>query len=67
MVVREALVRFGVPAPWVTARGLGSTRPIAGNNSSSGREQNRRVEIVISGDPIGAMAYWDRTYPLLHR
>ena len=34
----------------VSARGLGDTRPLASNSSPAGREQNRRVEIVISGD-----------------
>jgi flagellar motor protein MotB len=67
IAVRDALVRYGLPAPWVSARGLGATRLIASNNSLAGREQNRRVEITISGDPIGAMAYWDRTYPLVQK
>jgi outer membrane protein OmpA-like peptidoglycan-associated protein len=60
--VRDALVRHGVPAPWVSARGLGSERPVAANNTAAGREQNRRVEIVLSGDPIGTVASWDKTY-----
>jgi flagellar motor protein MotB len=67
IAVRDALVRSGLPAPWVTGADLGSTRPLASNSSPSGREQNRRVEITISGDPIGAMAYWDRTYPLVRK
>jgi len=60
--VREALVRNGVPAPWISARGLGNQRPVAANTTSTGREQNRRVEIVVSGDPIGTLASWDKTY-----
>ena len=51
--VREALVRSGVPADTISARGRGSSRPMVSNSSVAGREQNRRVEITISGDPIG--------------
>jgi len=63
--VRDALVRSGVPVNAISARGLGSSRPIVSNSSPSGREQNRRVEITISGDPIGTVASWDKTYPLV--
>ena len=62
--VREALVRSGVPANSISARGQGSRRPTVSNSSEWGREQNRRVEITISGDPIGTVASWDRTYPV---
>jgi outer membrane protein OmpA-like peptidoglycan-associated protein len=66
--VRDALVRNGVPATWISARGLGSERPLAANTTAMGREQNRRVEIVLSGDPIGTLASWDRTYsPMPYR
>jgi hypothetical protein len=37
------------------------------NATPAGREQNRRVEIVISGEAIGTLPYWDRTYSLLPR
>jgi hypothetical protein len=30
----------------------------------SGRIENRRVEVVISGDPIGKLAFWEQTYQL---
>ena len=63
--VREALVRNGVPMNSISARGLGSSRPMVSNSSPSGREQNQRVEITVSGDPIGTVASWDRTYPLV--
>jgi outer membrane protein OmpA-like peptidoglycan-associated protein len=63
--VREALVRSGAPVNAISARGLGSSRPLVSNSSPSGREQNRRVEITISGDPIGIVASWDKTYPLI--
>jgi outer membrane protein OmpA-like peptidoglycan-associated protein len=63
--VREALVRAGVPADGVTVRALSNTRPIGPNNTAQSREANRRVEIVISGAPIGSVASWDRSYPLV--
>jgi len=46
------------------ARGLGDTRPLTSNATAAGREQNRRVEIVISGSPIGDMPYWAQSYTL---
>jgi outer membrane protein OmpA-like peptidoglycan-associated protein len=65
--VREELARAGVPPGTMSAHGLGSTRPVASNATATGREQNRRVEITISGDPIGNVPSWDRTYPLTSR
>jgi len=38
----------------VTTRGFGESRPVASNDTPNGRQQNRRVELVISGDVIGA-------------
>ena len=63
--VRQMLDGHGLPAGRSTVRGLGNSRPLVSNSTFTGREQNRRVEIVISGDPIGALAYWDRTYSLM--
>jgi hypothetical protein len=37
----------------MTAVGYGKTRPIATNDTAEGRQQNRRVEMVLSGDVIG--------------
>jgi len=53
-----------VPMRSVTALGLGISRPLVSNTSASGREQNRRVEIVVSGEAIGTLANWDRSYPI---
>ena len=64
--VRATLVGNGLPAISCQAAGFGRTRPIVSNASADGREQNRRVEIVISGPAIGGMALWDRTYSLKH-
>lgn len=63
--VRDALVNAGIPAGMISAQGFGSSHPLVSNSSAVGREQNRRVEIVIFGDPIGTVPYWDKTYPLI--
>ena len=52
--VRDYLVEEGVQASAVSAKGLGKTEPIASNNSSIGRARNRRVELVVAGQAIGA-------------
>jgi len=51
--VRDFLVKQGVQPDNITAAGFGKTRPVADNNTASGRQQNRRVEMVVSGDAIG--------------
>ncbi len=51
--VRDYLVQQGVPANSVTATGFGNTLPVASNDSSAGRQENRRVELVVSGESIG--------------
>jgi outer membrane protein OmpA-like peptidoglycan-associated protein len=37
----------------VTAVGFGKADPVASNDNAAGRQQNRRVELVVSGQPIG--------------
>jgi outer membrane protein OmpA-like peptidoglycan-associated protein len=51
--VRDYLVQQGVAMTSVSARGFGNTLPVASNDSSAGRQQNRRVELLVSGDAIG--------------
>jgi outer membrane protein OmpA-like peptidoglycan-associated protein len=51
--VRDYLVQAGLPADSTTTMGFGETQPAASNDTASGRQQNRRVELVISGDVIG--------------
>jgi outer membrane protein OmpA-like peptidoglycan-associated protein len=51
--VRSYLVGQGVPSNVITAKGFGESRPVASNDNGSGRQQNRRVELVVSGEPIG--------------
>ncbi len=65
--VRAALQASGVPANAISVRSAGNSRPVASNATPGGRELNRRVEIAISGDAIGTMPYWDRTYSLVPR
>jgi len=43
----------GVAREYLTAKGFGKTMPIADNLTSTGRQQNRRVEIIVSGEVIG--------------
>jgi outer membrane protein OmpA-like peptidoglycan-associated protein len=62
--VRRSLVAQGLPNGIVTARGLGDAHRFGPNTSVEGREANRRVEIVISGDPIGDVPLWEHPYTL---
>ncbi|OZY60566.1 hypothetical protein CJF39_05095 [Pseudomonas lundensis] len=48
--VKNALVRAGVEPSRIVAQGYGKEYPVADNASSSGRAQNRRVEVTISND-----------------
>ncbi len=54
--VRDYLVDQGVASNSVTAEGFGNTSPVASNNDAAGRQENRRVELVVSGDAIGVPA-----------
>jgi outer membrane protein OmpA-like peptidoglycan-associated protein len=51
--VRDYLVEQGMPSNSVTAKGFGKGDPVASNDTAKGRQQNRRVELVISGEVIG--------------
>ena len=50
---RDYLVQQGIPSASVTTMGFGKTQPIAPNTTAAGRQQNRRVEVVVSGEVIG--------------
>jgi outer membrane protein OmpA-like peptidoglycan-associated protein len=54
--VRDYLVQQGVATNSVSAKGFGNTLPVASNNDSTGRQQNRRVELLVSGEAIGSPA-----------
>jgi outer membrane protein OmpA-like peptidoglycan-associated protein len=51
--VRTYLVSQGVTSNTVTAIGLGKAGAVASNETAAGRQQNRRVDMVVSGSPIG--------------
>jgi outer membrane protein OmpA-like peptidoglycan-associated protein len=52
--VRDYLTSAGIPAGSVTAKGMGESLPVATNDTAAGRQQNRRVELVVSGEIIGS-------------
>jgi outer membrane protein OmpA-like peptidoglycan-associated protein len=52
-VVRKYLIDQGLPDTALTAQGFGKTMPVADNATAAGRQQNRRVEIIVSGEVIG--------------
>jgi len=54
--VRNYLVEQGVTANSVSAMGYGNSSPVTTNDNATGRQQNRRVELVVSGDAIGSPA-----------
>jgi outer membrane protein OmpA-like peptidoglycan-associated protein len=54
--VRDYLVEQGVTTNAVSAKGFGNTMPVASNDNATGRQQNRRVELLVSGDAIGNSA-----------
>jgi outer membrane protein OmpA-like peptidoglycan-associated protein len=51
--VRDYFVQQGINSAVVEAHGYGKTEPIATNDTAEGRQQNRRVELILSGDAIG--------------
>jgi len=51
--VRDYLVQQGVATNSVSSKGFGNSLPVASNNNSAGRQQNRRVELLVSGEAIG--------------
>jgi len=52
--VRDFVVQQGLPQDAVSAVGLGKAEPVADNSTNEGRQKNRRVEIIVSGEVIGA-------------
>jgi outer membrane protein OmpA-like peptidoglycan-associated protein len=55
--VRDYLVEQGINSASVEARGFGESQPVATNDTAEGRQQNRRVELVVSGDVIGTTSH----------
>lgn len=61
--VRDFLVQQGVPTASVSSRGFGKTQPVSSNETAAGRQQNRRVELVVTGEAIGTPVANSRTSP----
>jgi outer membrane protein OmpA-like peptidoglycan-associated protein len=59
--VRDFLVGEGVPSSSVSSQGFGKTMPVADNSTAAGRQQNRRVELVVSGEILGTTLTTTRT------
>jgi outer membrane protein OmpA-like peptidoglycan-associated protein len=51
--VRDYMVKENIPAASMTSKGFGEMQPVASNDTAEGRQQNRRVEMVVSGEVIG--------------
>jgi outer membrane protein OmpA-like peptidoglycan-associated protein len=51
--VRDYLAKEGIPSGSMTAHGFGRMQPVASNDTAEGRQLNRRVELVVSGEVIG--------------
>jgi outer membrane protein OmpA-like peptidoglycan-associated protein len=51
--VRFFLIEQGLNSGTITAKGFGFDKPVASNNTSEGRQKNRRVELIVSGQVIG--------------
>ena len=58
--VRAYLVQQGIPPATVAAMGFGETQPVVSNNTQAGRQQNRRVEVVVSGEAIALASHGRR-------
>jgi outer membrane protein OmpA-like peptidoglycan-associated protein len=52
--VRDYLVNQGVSTGSITSKGLGNSQAVATNDNAAGRQMNRRVELVVSGEAIGS-------------
>jgi outer membrane protein OmpA-like peptidoglycan-associated protein len=52
--VRDYLVNQGVSTVSITSKGLGNSQAVATNDNAAGRQMNRRVELVVSGEAIGS-------------
>jgi outer membrane protein OmpA-like peptidoglycan-associated protein len=54
--VRTYLVDSGIASNAIGTAGFGETMPVASNDTPTGRQQNRRVELIVSGESIGTSA-----------
>lgn len=61
--VRGYLVAQGIASNAVETAGFGESQPVASNDTPAGRQQNRRVELIVNGDSIGGAALSARRTP----
>jgi outer membrane protein OmpA-like peptidoglycan-associated protein len=59
--VREYLVAEGIQSDATTAKGFGKSNPVADNSNAAGRQMNRRVQLVVSGEILGTQVTSTRT------
>ncbi|MHB8734967.1 MAG: OmpA family protein [Terriglobales bacterium] len=52
--VRAYLIAQGIAPDGITSQGFGKANPVASNDTAAGRQLNRRVELIISGEAIGS-------------
>ena len=50
---QKQVTKENIPGTSMTSQGFGKTQPVASNDTAEGRQQNRRVELVVSGEVIG--------------
>ena len=62
--VKAYLAARGIDSTRLDASGMGQTDPVAGNDSGAGRQQNRRVEVIVSNPPV-ALAQRARTTKMI--
>jgi len=55
--VRTYLVGQGIASTAVGTAGFGEGQPVASNDTAAGRQQNRRVELIVSGEEIGTATH----------
>ena len=66
--VMDYLAQQSIPQASMTSQGFGKTQPVASNDTAEGRQQNRRVELIVSGDVIGTtIGTVSQNLPLIQR
>jgi outer membrane protein OmpA-like peptidoglycan-associated protein len=54
--VRDALTRMGIARDRILTKGLGESSPVADNDTAGGRQQNRRVEVIVLDEGVDRTA-----------
>lgn len=61
--VRKFLIEENLNPDFLTAQGFGKTNPVADNSTAAGRQMNRRVQLVVSGEILGTTLNQTHTMP----